>query len=248
MTAAFMNAPPYAPAPDFYSRYRFNWRAFVASFLSNPSVRQTAIANYHVRGVYSMMLHSTPDLRIRWMVVMAGEHDLWKSKDLDSPDLVLAPHNHSFDFHSVVTSGMMLNLRLRLLARPRNGDGEDVWRMYRYQSGVKTEEHNHQLTPLGKTHAEVYKSECLCAGDSYFMQSDEFHVISVDRFQSASILLLEGPQTKDHTLMIHRKELPATWHLGTEFYRPISDAEFQKVIGVGLGHVEGTDAGKERVE
>lgn len=111
-------------------------------------------------------------------------------------------HNHMWNFSSKIIYG-----KLAVTTYETSKSTEDSAYSYEYNSSL-LQNGNHHLTFTGRSYVRVISNATMLAGQTYGLQSNEFHTTC--NLEDTVTLVLQGPRVSNETRVIKRNFLGQT--------------------------------------
>lgn len=178
---------------------------------ANGGAKYNAIANCHVKGVTSIVLHDEPERRLR-LFYASPHHEIFYSRALHDSSMTLAIHPHHCDVTLIPVLGDVIN---EIYDLERCEDG--LYQECAYASAITGTEAS--LRPTGHLFRVLgYETARLRKGGT-FLPAEETHSVWVPRGRPAAWLVLEGREDPAYTPVCYT--MNPTFDT-SEMYRPMT--------------------------
>jgi hypothetical protein len=176
-------------------------------------------SNFHVPGVEYACLLRTKQLTVKLYYFPTGV-------GLNNQGLLVHPHDHGYEFETTVLKGQLRNHNYRI-------ERGDSWAMNQYSSKLKNES-GMSMQFLQMVELVEYESRLMNKGQSYNLDTDTIHSISVNPNRDNAILLTQHASKveRESTLIFIPKAEEVPTDVG--LYQPMSKERLLEVISLVL--------------
>lgn len=163
--------------------------------------------NCHIKGLHSIVLYSDKFNRLLRLYLTTPNHQMHNNLR-DDLNINLGVHTHRYDLQLTRVHGKAANVRYRIVDRKQDTSSQrvDVYEFYDKDKFVKQDR-------------VFLRRKDLKLIDNTFMDKDELHTVHVPAEKTASWLVQEGFEVKDHTLLYTNKPVEC------ETYQNFSSAD-----------------------
>ena len=204
-----------------------------------------AIKDFHVEGLYSLMLFRSETLKIRLYVIKEGVKSL-ETTHLHK-DTSLSVHNHPFDFQCQTLTGYMENLIYYIDDGTNSIDYSQIeqfeenkntkWFKYTYSGALMDKEKKMRLKDEENVEIIGPKVQKVPKGESYHFESIELHRIRVPSNETTIMLFWEHEKIENFVSKIYSSvALPEATDYSS-FYQPMSVDEVEDLISFILNSI-----------
>jgi hypothetical protein len=151
--------------------------------------------NCHIRGLHSIVLYSDKFNRLLRLYLTTPNHQMHNNLR-DDLNINLGVHTHRYDLQLTKVHGKAVNVRYRIVDRKQDTSSQrvDVYKFFDKDNFIKQDR-------------VFLRRKDLKLIDNTFMDKDELHTVYVPAGKTASWLVQEGFEVKDHTLLYTNKSV-----------------------------------------
>lgn len=195
----------------------FTLKGLVSNLISSIDIDEalkSSFKNYHVEGMDYFNLQRRDGLTIRCYSMPANKITL------NSDKLLLAPHNHRYNFDTFVLEGEVVNVTFVPCAS--NVEGCKTWRRYPFDPEKKK-----FTSDYDKNQSLIARMERYGEGDSFHITTDEIHSLVHDVTMP---LTLVSFQYADRAIPTYGYSINGAPTVAPGFYKPFSKAELNEKL------------------
>lgn len=148
---------------------------------------QHSYRNFHAAGLHYLNLLRTPRLTVKLYTFENVKHN--------SHGYLVWPHNHAYNFCHRTLAGVITNHNFDLAPE---GHGGVNWDLYQFETPLNGGDGLTKLLPCGLTELQ---SQELAVGQSYYLDREQIHTLSINTPEYAAALLLQFHDIKKVTAM-----------------------------------------------
>lgn len=196
-------------------------KEYILQLLSKASDEDLMMSmkDCHIKGLHSIVLYCDKYERLLRLYMTTPNHQMHNNM---RDDLVinLGVHNHRYDLQLTRVHGNAANITYRLSDNRYSNLRVDVYKYYNKDSYIKQDRaflRRKSITLIGNT----------------FMDKSELHTVFVRANETASWLVQEGFEVKDHTLLYTNSDVKCAEYTRFESAKAVRDfvSEYYEMFG-----------------